>query len=91
MISWALAAALAVVAFLLGLTIGRRSSGSASVVWTDAKADAAGPRLAPAEAAADAEVVELMRRGRKIEAIKRYRQLTGLGLKESKAAVERMG
>jgi len=34
------------------------------------------------------EVIELARRGNKIEAIKRYRQLTGLGLKESKDAVD---
>jgi ribosomal protein L7/L12 len=34
------------------------------------------------------EVVELARSGKKIEAIKRYRQLTGLGLKESKDAVD---
>lgn len=34
------------------------------------------------------EVIELARGGNKIEAIKRYRQLTGLGLKESKDAVE---
>ena len=34
------------------------------------------------------EVIELARSGNKIEAIKRYRQLTGLGLKESKDAVD---
>ncbi|MFC7220995.1 ribosomal protein L7/L12 [Streptomyces polyrhachis] len=35
-------------------------------------------------------VHELIRQGRKIEAIKAYRQLTGEGLKEAKDAVERM-
>uniref|UniRef100_A0AAU2VHL8 Ribosomal protein L7/L12 n=1 Tax=Streptomyces sp. NBC_00003 TaxID=2903608 RepID=A0AAU2VHL8_9ACTN len=35
-------------------------------------------------------VHELLRQGKKIEAIKVYRQLTGEGLKESKDAVERM-
>ncbi|MFI8998881.1 hypothetical protein [Streptomyces sp. NPDC053542] len=35
-----------------------------------------------------AEVDDLLRRDRKIEAIKRYRQLTGAGLAEAKAAVE---
>ncbi|RFC70769.1 ribosomal protein L7/L12 [Streptomyces sp. AcE210] len=35
-------------------------------------------------------VHELIRQGKKIEAIKVYRQLTGEGLKESKDAVERM-
>ncbi len=39
----------------------------------------------------DRNVVELLRSGRKIEAIKRYRQQTGVGLKEAKEAVERMG
>jgi ribosomal protein L7/L12 len=34
------------------------------------------------------EVAELVRAGRKIEAIKRYREATGLGLAESKAAVD---
>ncbi|POX40796.1 hypothetical protein C3486_12490 [Streptomyces sp. Ru73] len=35
-----------------------------------------------------AEIDDLLRRDRKIEAIKRYRQLTGAGLAEAKAAVE---
>ncbi|MBL8933136.1 MAG: ribosomal protein L7/L12 [Archangium sp.] len=35
-------------------------------------------------------IVELLRAGQKIEAIKQYRQLTGVGLKESKDAVEAM-
>src|SRR3989304_1332236 len=34
------------------------------------------------------EVMELVQEGKKIEAIKRYRELTGLGLKESKDAIE---
>lgn len=33
---------------------------------------------------------QLLRTGRKIEAIKRYRELTGVGLKEAKDAVEAM-
>lgn len=39
---------------------------------------------------ADASPEELLRAGKKIEAIKRYRELTGLGLKEAKDAVEAM-
>ena len=39
---------------------------------------------------ADASPEQLLRAGRKIEAIKRYRELTGLGLKEAKDAVEAM-
>ena len=41
-------------------------------------------------AAEQASVVESLRQGRKIEAIKRYMDATGLGLKESKDAVEAM-
>ncbi len=36
----------------------------------------------------DAELQALVAAGRKIEAIKRYRELTGVGLKEAKDAVE---
>lgn len=36
------------------------------------------------------ELSELLFRGRKIEAIKLYRELTGLGLKESKEGVEEL-
>ena len=37
---------------------------------------------------ADASPEQLLRAGRKIEAIKRYRELTGVGLKDAKDAVE---
>lgn len=37
------------------------------------------------------QVAALARDGRKIEAIKVYRELTGAGLKEAKDAVERIG
>ncbi len=37
-----------------------------------------------------AEVFALVRQNRKIEAIKLYRQLTGTGLREAKAAVDRL-
>lgn len=36
----------------------------------------------------DAEILDLIRRGRKIEAIKRMRDLTGMGLADAKDAVE---
>ncbi|MFF4957857.1 ribosomal protein L7/L12 [Streptomyces sp. NPDC001222] len=44
--------------------------------------------------AADADldgVTALVREGRRIQAIKQYREVTGAGLKEAKEAVERMG
>ena len=60
----------------------------------------AGPyRSAPARSLAhtsvgserdDPEILEALRQGNKILAIKRYRQLTGAGLKEAKDAVEAM-
>lgn len=37
-----------------------------------------------------AEVTLLVRQGKKIEAIKRYREVTGAGLRDAKEAVERM-
>jgi ribosomal protein L7/L12 len=43
---------------------------------------------APAAGGDDEHTVELIRGGRKIEAIKRHRELTGLGLAEAKDAVE---
>ncbi len=39
-------------------------------------------------AASDPEVQEAMDNGRKIEAIKRYRELTGVGLKEAKDVID---
>ncbi len=36
----------------------------------------------------DARILEALQQGNKIEAIKRYRELTGAGLKESKEAIE---
>jgi ribosomal protein L7/L12 len=37
-----------------------------------------------------AEVLDLLANGRKIEAIKRFREVTGVGLAEAKVAVERL-
>lgn len=39
----------------------------------------------------DAQVLQLIRMGRKIEAIKRFRELTGLGLRDAKDAVDEIG
>ena len=41
-------------------------------------------------ASEDPQVLELIQTGQKIEAIKRYRELTGVGLAEAKDAVERV-
>jgi ribosomal protein L7/L12 len=47
------------------------------------------PPVAP-EPASDAEVVALVEQGRLIDAIKAYRELYDVGLKEAKDAVDRM-
>ena len=44
----------------------------------------------PAELAEANRLLDLLRQGQKIEAIKQYRQATGAGLKDSKEAVERL-
>jgi ribosomal protein L7/L12 len=46
--------------------------------------------VAAADAPIDPQIVELMRQGRTIEAIKIYRDQTGVGLAEAKAAVEQL-
>ena len=43
-----------------------------------------------AHAAAVLEATDLLKQGRKIEAIKVYRERTGVGLREAKEAVERL-
>lgn len=45
---------------------------------------------APGLAGAEAEIVALMQAGKKIQAIKVYRQATGAGLKTAKDAVDTM-
>ncbi|MFF7942264.1 ribosomal protein L7/L12 [Nocardia gamkensis] len=56
----------------------------------EAPASAAPPRAVPSVPRGDgmAEIDGLLAQGRKIHAIKRYRELTGCGLKEAKDAVE---
>lgn len=53
---------------------------------------AANPAMpAPGADVVLSEVQDLVRQGRKFEAIKVYRERTGVGLKEAKDAVERLG
>ncbi len=42
------------------------------------------------DSAVSQELIDLVRRGKKIEAIKLYREQTGLGLKEAKEFIERL-
>ncbi len=45
----------------------------------------------PPQEGPDAEIVALVQAGNKLEAIKRYRELTGADLATAKVAVEQMG
>jgi ribosomal protein L7/L12 len=54
----------------------------------DAPSDSPEPEADTPQAAAMEQIVEALRQGNKIQAIKDYRELTGSGLKESKEAIE---
>jgi hypothetical protein len=71
---------------LVGFVLGRMTArpGRRKVIY-----EAPQSVLAPtSDPAGDAELVEHLRAGRKIDAIKRHRALYGTGLKEAKDAVE---
>jgi hypothetical protein len=76
MIAWPLAAVLVLLALGAGFALGRRRP-VRSVVWT-----------APSIPISSPDVESLIHSGRKIDAIRRYRELHGVGLKEAKEAVE---
>ena len=77
MSDWVVTAAVALAAFLLGVAVGRARP-RRQVVWSE-------PAQPPQRSA---EVDDLIRRGQKIQAIKRYRKLHGTDLKTAKDAVE---
>ena len=77
MSDWTVTAAVALAAFLVGLAVGR-SRPRRQLVWSE---PARPPQRSP-------DVDDLIRRGQKIEAIKRYRKLHGTDLKDAKEAVE---
>ena len=85
MVTLEIAAAIAAVAFALGIGIGRRSSRRRTVVWREERSRPSSAGHAEIE---DAEIDELLRRDQLIAAIKRYRELSGLGLREAKDAME---
>jgi ribosomal protein L7/L12 len=72
-----------IAAFIAGVLVSRGRLGS-QVVWEDRVARDASHDTA----AADPEVQRHLAQGQLIAAIKRYRTLTGAGLKEAKDAVE---
>lgn len=75
MVTVTAAAVLVVIALVVGFAVGRR--GDRPVTYT---------ALQPPVSTPDVEA--LIRDGRKIEAIKRYRELHGVGLREAKDAVD---
>ena len=83
MVSYLVLAAVAVIAFILGVLTARRSS-NPKVIWE------ATTLSSPSHdaAIADPQLLAMLERKQLIAAIKRYRELTGSGLKESKDAVE---
>jgi ribosomal protein L7/L12 len=82
-VSYAVLAVVAVIAFVLGAWLTRRRSDT-KVIWEVT------PQSSPAHdtAIADPQLLALLQQKQLISAIKRYRDLTGAGLKESKDAVE---
>lgn len=83
MVSYSVLAAVALVAFVLGIFVSRRRPDT-KVIWESAPQTSADHEAA----IADPELLALLQQRQLIPAIKRYRELTGAGLKESKDAVE---
>lgn len=71
------------------LNMAPRNAPSGGGWWGGSDDD--GPEQMAASAEADPKFQELLTAGKKIEAVKRYHELTGAGLKESKDAVDRLG
>jgi ribosomal protein L7/L12 len=71
------------------LDIAPRNAPSGGGWWGGSDDDGAAEMAGDADS--DAQVQQLIADGKTIEAIKRYRELTGLGLAEAKKAVERLG
>jgi ribosomal protein L7/L12 len=73
---------IAIAAFILGMIVGRATARN-----KQSSEPFVNLNMAPLEGNS---VQDLLQAGRKIEAIKRYRQENGVGLKEAKDAVDRM-
>jgi ribosomal protein L7/L12 len=78
------------VAFAVGLVMGWLARGGQRSRLSDESTPRPIPanKISHAAATQDAQFLQLLRAGNKIEAIKRYRDLTGSGLKESKDATD---
>jgi ribosomal protein L7/L12 len=75
---------IAVVALVIGIVLGRKRSKDRTVVWREERQAGEGS----GSPVVDAEVDAFLRKGQLIAAIKRYREVSGVGLKEAKDAVE---
>ena len=92
---WELAIGL-VAGMLIGLALRRRAprqdlTGPPAMPAPPLAARSPAAGLPPLDPAQSAAIAQALARGEKIEAIKLLREATGLGLRESKEAVERMG
>ena len=83
MVSYSVLAAVALFSLVLGVFLARRRSDT-KVIWE------AAPQTGAAHdaAIADPQLLAMLEQKQLIGAIRRYRDLTGTGLKESKDAVE---
>ena len=81
---------IAAVAFVIGFAAGWLLRGGTPASPAQPSASAPVARVPPAQALGDAELLRLVRGGNKIEAIKRYRAMTGSELKDAKDAVDRL-
>ena len=86
MVSYPILILVAVIAYVAGVLMGRRRP-DRKVVW-ESRPLVANTAAAPGDALADPQLLALLQQKQLIAAIKRYRKLTGAGLKESKDAVE---
>ena len=85
--SWIVGAGLFLAGYVLGRLTAPKASGSVAQTPFPPQAGHA-VRTPAAGGPVDAEVEAHLRSGHKIMAIKRYRELYGVGLKEAKDAVE---
>jgi ribosomal protein L7/L12 len=82
-VSFPVVIVIALIAFVLGMLTARRRQ-ETKVIWETMPA----PSAAHEAAIADPELQSLLAQKQTIGAIKRYRELTGTGLKESKDAID---
>jgi ribosomal protein L7/L12 len=66
------------------LDVAPRESPGGEGGWWGGSGDEAGPP----DPMSDPEIQDLLAKGNEIQAVKRYRELSGLGLKESKDAID---